>query len=75
MARDGQRRPPRPQIEIRGAEASPEEAAAISTALERFLAETAPPPASTASGSRWLRAALREGVERASGLLPGHRFE
>ena len=42
--------------------ASDEEAEAIVTALERFLAETAPAPAQPAEQSRWQRAALREGV-------------
>ena len=45
------------------ASASPEEAAAIVGALERFLAETSSPP-SDASGqpSRWLHAARLEGL-------------
>ena len=42
--------------------ASDEEAEAIVTALERFLAETAPAPAQLTEQSRWQRAALREGV-------------
>jgi hypothetical protein len=58
---NGTRRPPRPQIEIQTATASPEEAAAIAAALERFLWETAPAP-QKAQRSRWLEAALREGV-------------
>jgi hypothetical protein len=49
---NGQRRPPRPQIQIAAATASAEEAAAISAALEQFLVEHAP----------WLRAALEEGI-------------
>jgi hypothetical protein len=56
----------RPQLEIIAPAASPEEAAAVVAALERFMRETAPPPA---AGSRerprgWLRAALLEGVDR-----------
>jgi hypothetical protein len=62
MAGNGKRRPPRPRIEIQSATASPEEAAAIAAALERFLWETAPAPR-PAEMSRWQRAALREGVE------------
>jgi hypothetical protein len=58
---NGTRRPPRPQIEIQSATASPEEAAAIAAALERFLWETAPAPEKPRR-SRWLEAALREGV-------------
>ena len=61
MGRNGKQSPPRPQIEIRSGVASPEEAAAIASALERFLWETAPAP-QNAPRSRWLEAALREGV-------------
>ena len=42
MATNGQRRPPRPRIEIVSGPASETEAAAIVAALEQFLAETAP---------------------------------
>jgi hypothetical protein len=43
--------------------ASPEEAAAVTAAIEQFLAETAPAPASgRAPMSPWQRAALHEGV-------------
>jgi len=47
--------------------ASAEEAAAVVAALERFVRATAPaaPPAAAASDP-WRRAALLEGVERAS---------
>jgi hypothetical protein len=62
MAGNGRRRPPRPQIEIKTADASPEEAAAIAAALERFLWETAPGPEASAPRGRWLETALREGV-------------
>jgi hypothetical protein len=60
--RNGKHSPPRPRIEIQNAVASPDEAAAIAAALERFLWETAPAPQS-APRSRWQEAALREGVE------------
>ena len=60
-ARNGKQSPPRPQIEIQSSNASPEEAAAIAAALERFLWETAP-AAQGAPVSRWQQAALREGV-------------
>jgi hypothetical protein len=43
--------------------ASPEEAAAISSALEQFLAETAPAAERARSRSGWQQAALREAVE------------
>ena len=45
--------------------ATPEEAAAIAAALERFLADTAPAPTASEPVSAWGRAALLEGVERA----------
>jgi hypothetical protein len=60
--RNGKHSPPRPQIEIEAANATPEEAAAIAAALERFLIETAPSPQAAPPGSRWQQAALREGV-------------
>jgi hypothetical protein len=68
--RNGQHHPPRPQIEIQSNAASPEEAAAIAAALERFLWETAPAPAPS-EVSRWQQAALREGVSSRSGLGSG----
>ena len=68
MARNGHRRQRRPRIEIVSPTASGEEAAAIVAAVERFLAETAPAPAAEAEPeSGWLRAALREGVEKPGG--------
>ena len=70
MSANGKRRPPRPRIEIASATASASEAAAIAAALEQFLADTAPPPASTPATSRWQAAALREGVA-ARQLDPG----
>jgi hypothetical protein len=68
--RNGRQSPPRPQIEIQGATATPEEAAAIAAALERFLWETAPAP-EVAPPSRWQEAALREGVSARSQLARG----
>lgn len=63
MASNGKRNPPRPRIEVRQANASPDEAAAIAAALEQFLYDTAPAPAAaTPPVSAWLTAALREGV-------------
>jgi hypothetical protein len=46
--------------------ASPEEAAAVVAALERFIRVTAPLPAQPAAGGPepWQRAAILEGVER-----------
>ena len=72
MARNGKQTPPRPRIEIRSSAASPEEAAAIATALERFLWETAPAPRA-APRSRWQEAALHEGVSVHGQLAGGWR--
>ena len=60
----------RPQLEIVAPSASPEEAAAVVAALERFMRDTAPPPAPVApKANPWQRTALLEGVDReASGL-------
>lgn len=56
---------PDPTIRIVAPSASPEEAAAVVAALERFLRETAPPPAAEPPRmSPWQRAALLEGVGR-----------
>ena len=60
--RNGDRRPPRPRIEMLTAGATESEAAAIVAALEQFIADTAPAPASEPEPSRWQRAALEEGI-------------
>jgi hypothetical protein len=65
VTRNGQHRPARPRIELSGAAASPEEAAAIAAAIEQFLRDTAPPAAAEARVSPWLRAGLVEGTKRA----------
>jgi hypothetical protein len=70
MARNGKQSPPRPRIEIQGVTATPDEAAAIAAALERFLWETAPTPRA-ANVSRWQQAALKEGIGSRSGLGSG----
>ncbi len=55
----------RPRLELRGASATPEEAAAVMAAVEQFLRDTTPPPASEgAQESPWVRAARLEGVDR-----------
>jgi hypothetical protein len=65
VSRNGQQRPGRPRIELSGAAASPEEAAAIAAAIEQFLRDTAPPPAAAGPAvSPWLRAGLFEGTKR-----------
>jgi hypothetical protein len=61
--RNGKHSPPRPRIEIGHATASPEEAAAIAAALERFLIETAPASQAQDASDPWQRAALVEGTE------------
>jgi hypothetical protein len=68
--KDGKRRPPRPRIEVVSGGASEEEAAAIATALEQFLVETAPPATDRPPVSRWQTAALREGVTARANLEP-----
>ena len=57
----------RPQLKLVAPSASPEEAAAVVAALERFLRATAPLARAPAQASdRWQRAAILEGVERDS---------
>ena len=55
----------RPKLELRGSSASPEEAAAVIAAIERFMRDTAPPVDPAPQGpSPWVRTALLEGVTR-----------
>jgi hypothetical protein len=55
----------RPKLSIVAPDASPEEAAAVVAALERFMRETAPAPAPPESRrNAWQQAALHEGVAR-----------
>jgi hypothetical protein len=68
--RNGKHTPPRPEIQIQSANASPEEAAAIAAALEQFLKETAPVARAAPPRSRWQSTALAEGVS-ARGFHPG----
>lgn len=61
VSSNGRRSPMRPRIELKGSTASPEEAAAITAAIEQFIRDTAPPPATgQAQMNPWLRAALYE---------------
>jgi hypothetical protein len=61
----------RPRLEIVAPAASPEEAAAVVAALERFMRETAPRPApQPPPTSPWVLAARREGVRRAPARDP-----
>lgn len=58
----------RPHLKLIAPGASPEEAAAVVAAVERFMRDTAPPPAPAADRPNpWQQAALREGVSRAPG--------
>jgi ABC-type phosphate transport system permease subunit len=55
----------RPQLTIVAPSASPEEAAAVVAALERFMRETAPVIVTEPQRiDRWTRTALLEGVAR-----------
>jgi hypothetical protein len=55
----------RPKLTIVAPDASPEEAAAVVAALERFIRETAPPAAvPPPRRNPWQQAALQEGVRR-----------
>jgi hypothetical protein len=68
MSRNGKQQPGRPRIELRQSPASPEEAAAISAAIEQFLRDTAPPPEPAGPRtSPWARAGLFEGTGGISG--------
>jgi hypothetical protein len=59
----------RPKLTIVAPNATPEEAAAVVAALERFMRDTVPPPAPPEPRRNpWQEAALREGVARAPGL-------
>lgn len=56
----------RPRLTLHGSSASPDEAAAVISAIEQFLRDTAPPPAPPAPRDEpWVRAARLEGVGRA----------
>jgi hypothetical protein len=64
VGRNGKQQPARPRIEVRQS-ASPEEAAAIAGAIEQFMRDTAPAPASAGPAmSPWLRAGLFAGTGR-----------
>jgi hypothetical protein len=65
MATNGKHRPSRPRIEVRQSAASPEEAAAISAAIQQFLRDTAPAPVTAETTvNPWLRASLMESTGR-----------
>ena len=58
----------RPKLEIIAPAASPEEAAAVVAALERFMRDTAPTPAAPPAprSSAWARASLLEATGHAA---------
>jgi hypothetical protein len=60
----------RPKLELVTPAASPEEAAAVIAAVERFLRDHAPPPAPPEPSSGWVRAARLEGIEREPDIHP-----
>jgi hypothetical protein len=61
----------RPRLELHGATASPEEAAAVLAAIEQFLRDTAPPPAAIEpKPNPWIQAARLEGVDLAPARNP-----
>jgi hypothetical protein len=58
----------RPKLQMLTSSASPEEAAAVVAAIERFMRATAPAAAPHADAiDPWVRAALIEGVSAGSG--------
>jgi hypothetical protein len=60
----------RPQLKLISQSASPEEAAAIVAALERFMRDTAPArPAPSTGPEPWQRAAALEAVSREPGAV------
>jgi hypothetical protein len=62
----------RPKLEIVAPSASPEEAAAVVAAVERFLRDTAPPAAPAGPPPNpWVRAARLEAVDRTPTEIPG----
>jgi hypothetical protein len=78
VPQNGNRRPPRPRIEVVSPTPSGAEAAAIAAAVEQFLAETSPAPASAGPPrSAWQRAALLEGVRAKEAVFPDlpNRFD
>jgi hypothetical protein len=61
----------RPRLELVGTSATPEEAAAVVAAVERFLRDTAPPPAPVPEPpTGWVQAARLEAVDRFPGANP-----
>jgi hypothetical protein len=55
----------RPELHLLAPTASPEQAAAIVAAIERFMRETAPRPSPGEEGpDPWQHAAILEGIER-----------
>ncbi len=66
---------PGSRFELLAPAASPEEAAAIVAALERFMRATAAPPTGTPpEPDGWRATALLEGVDREPGEASGHSW-
>ena len=75
MGTNGNRKPPRPRIEMVSGGASASEAAAVVAAVEQFLADTVPARAPDGpEASAWQRAALEEGIaaRQVTGYVWGH---
>lgn len=61
----------RPRLTLVAPGASPEEAAAVIAAIERFMRDTAPPPAAPApQANPWVRATRLAGTRRAAAATP-----
>ncbi len=58
-----------PHLALIPAGASAQEAAAIVAALEQFVRDSAPAPASPQEPDRWTQAALQEGCSREPGKI------
>jgi hypothetical protein len=70
MMRNGKQNPARPQLELRGSTATPEEAAAIAAAIEQFIRDTTHPRTEERPRpSGWQRAALFEAVGLAADAI------
>ncbi len=68
VSSNGNRKPPRPRIEMLGP-AQPDEAAAVVAAVEQFIAETAPVSEPAPTVNPWQRAALLEGVNSGAPIV------
>lgn len=71
MSTNGKRKPPRPKLQVIQPAANPQQAAAITAALQQFLIETTPVAQPSETLNAWQRQALLESTgETAGGLNP-----